>query len=600
MDKQYFLIDSPKKPFIIAKSVRIRIPFFFICEKIELFVAKIHQINGPQIGQDLFLTHPIETVGRSEKNTFVLNDPDISRRHAQFETRGGLYYLKDLGSVNGTFVNGQKITEVLLRNGDEIKIGYTKFFFFLDNHHVPSKGLLKGKQGIPLAKTNEDDESIPTNTLYFSLEQLDFARSAEQQALGYIRDKKTSTQHQLQESPPKLQEVKTRADDHDLIAKYAILFKISDMLIQPMNFNHLLERILELLMEIFPADRSFIFTYDPSNDELLLETQHPKAVNNTPVDMTKMSISFTLLRDVLTKRVSIVTKDASMDKRFASESLHLANIRSAMLTPLIFKDQVFGVIQLDSLKLINAFSPEDLDLFVAVSRQIAVSMHSKRMDEQYLREKNFRDTLSRFHSPDVVEVLFRKGERANLDMENRTCTILFSDVKGFTSLSEKLPPMEIAGLMNEYFTLMAEVVFKFSGTLDKFIGDAVMAIFGAPIQREDDAIRAIKTAVAMQESIHEMNKMRPEESKFHVRIGINTGPCVAGLVGSPQRMEYTVLGDAVNTASRIESSTPPGKIYISEATYFQIKNHFQTQELEPIIAKNKSQPVKIYEILYSL
>ncbi|MEK7484040.1 MAG: adenylate/guanylate cyclase domain-containing protein, partial [Planctomycetota bacterium] len=219
---------------------------------------------------------------------------------------------------------------------------------------------------------------------------------------------------------------------------------------------------------------------------------------------------------------------------------------------------------------------------------------------QYLREKSFRDTLSRFHSPEVVESLFQKGERANMEMENKVCTILFSDVKGFTALSEKLPPMDIAGLMNEYFTLMADVVFRFNGTLDKFIGDSVMAVFGAPIQRaaEDDASRAIKTAIDMQKAVIEMNKQRPEETQFHIRIGVNTGPCVAGLVGSPQRMEYTVLGDSVNTASRIESNTPPGKIYMSEETYRLVKNQFKTKELDPILAKNKTKPVKIYEILY--
>jgi adenylate cyclase len=568
-------------------------------------MAKLHQINGPQIGRDLFLTEPLMTVGRSEKNQFILNDIDISRRHAQIEAREGMFYLKDLGSVNGTFVNSQKINGAhCLRNGDEIKIGYTKFFFFFDNNFVPSEELLNRRQGIPLSKSLEKEEAIPSGTLFFSMEDLDFAKSAERQALDFIQDKKmgTGTEMFVPQAQAQAQvAVKAPTPADDLIAKYAILFKVSDVLIQPMNLTELLDKILALLVEIFPADRCFLFIIDQKNDELLLEAQHPKPSTSLAnrFSLENVDLSYGLLKEVLKKRTPVLTQDAAFDQRFeASKSIHMSSIRSAMVTPLLFQDQILGVLQLDSRQLISAFMKEDLDLFVAVARQIAVAIHSKRLDEKYLQEKNYRDRLSRFHSPEVVEALFRQKEQGVLEVENKECTVLFSDVKGFTAMSERLPAMDIANLMNEYFTLMADIVFQFNGTLDKFIGDAVMAVFGAPIQREDDPKRAIRSAVLMQETIKKMNKNRPPETQFHVRIGINTGQCVAGLVGSPQRMEYTVLGDAVNTASRIESHTLPGKIYISHSTYLKIKDEFNTKILEPISVKNKSAPVKIYEILF--
>ena len=171
---------------------------------------------------------------------------------------------------------------------------------------------------------------------------------------------------------------------------------------------------------------------------------------------------------------------------------------------------------------------------------------------------------------EVVEEILKDPENLVLSGERRQVTVLFCDVRGFTPMSERLAPEEVVLLLNDFYTLMIETTFKYDGTLDKFLGDAVMAVFGAPMAHPDHSARAIRTALAMQEGITGLNERRVRDGKeaISVGIGVSAGEAVAGTVGTEDRMEYTVIGDSVNLAARLESNAKPGQILCQNVDEF--------------------------------
>jgi adenylate cyclase len=217
-----------------------------------------------------------------------------------------------------------------------------------------------------------------------------------------------------------------------------------------------------------------------------------------------------------------------------------------------------------------------------------------------LREKEMiKRAFTRYVAREVVEEVLKDPEQLTLTGERREVTVLFCDIRGFTPLAERLTPEQVVGLLNEFYTLMIETTFKHDGTLDKFIGDAVMAIFGAPIAHPDHAIRAIKTALDMQSGIAELNERRAVVGKEPIRIGIgvNVGEVVAGTVGTEDRMEYTVIGDSVNLAARLESNAKPGRILISGHTYERVQDLVKAVSLGSIKVKGKEEEVEVYEVV---
>jgi len=217
-----------------------------------------------------------------------------------------------------------------------------------------------------------------------------------------------------------------------------------------------------------------------------------------------------------------------------------------------------------------------------------------------LREKEMiKRAFTRYVAREVVEEILKDPERLVLTGERREVTVLFCDVRGFTPLSERLSPEEVVALLNDFYTLMIETTFKHDGTLDKFMGDAVMAIFGAPIAHPDHSARAVLTALAMREGIQGLNRRRAEEGKEGVAIGIgvSAGEAVAGTVGTEDRMEYTVVGDSVNLAARLESNAKPGQILISHRTWENVKDVVDTRALGVIKVKGKEEQVSVYEVL---
>tara|TARA_B100001750_G_scaffold82441_1_gene65381 strand:- start:280 stop:2295 length:2016 start_codon:yes stop_codon:yes gene_type:complete len=209
-----------------------------------------------------------------------------------------------------------------------------------------------------------------------------------------------------------------------------------------------------------------------------------------------------------------------------------------------------------------------------------------------------KNTFKRYVSKQVVDELLDDDAKLNLGGEEREVTILFTDIRGFTAMSEKMKPERVVSSLNEYFSQMIDIVFKYNGTLDKIIGDELMIVYGAPIAAKDDTERAVTTAVEMQDQIKTLNKERKKRKEPPIRfgVGINRGVVVSGNIGSRDMMDYTVIGDTVNLGARLCSAAGPGEILVSGSVWDATKRKFSYNSLDPINVKGKKEKVKVFQI----
>jgi len=214
--------------------------------------------------------------------------------------------------------------------------------------------------------------------------------------------------------------------------------------------------------------------------------------------------------------------------------------------------------------------------------------------------KQIEQLFGKFVSPQILEKLLADKTGISSRGQRKVMTVLFSDIRGFTTLSEKYPPHEVIEILNEYITEMVEIILDHNGTLDKYIGDAIMAFYNDPVEMEDHALRAVQTAVTMREKLAELNEKWVKEGKepLKIGIGINTGEMIVGHIGSPRLVDYTVIGDNVNLASRVEALTKDYNvtILISESTYNEVKDIIHTEYVDEVVVKGKRNAVKIYEV----
>src|SRR5687768_11467664 len=299
-----------------------------------------------------------------------------------------------------------------------------------------------------------------------------------------------------------------------------------------------------------------------------------------------------------------MTSNALEDARLlGGKSIAIHGIRSAMCAPLWNRQRVIGAVQVDSRIHIGRFTEEDLDLLTALANFAAVAIERAQLSEKIEQERKIRSKLERYHSPGVIDEIV-KGARAGAadeeEIRSREVSILFADISGFTSVSETKAPEEVAEFLSHFFSFAVESIFAYGGTLDKFIGDAVMAFFGAPIAQDDHADRAILAGLMMQKLVTDWNTEREAAGlpQVRIRIGINSGPAVVGNVGTEKRVDYTVLGSAVNIASRLESGVAkPGQLVISSNTLERVVGSFETEALGEFALKGLTQKMPVHQVL---
>jgi adenylate cyclase len=350
---------------------------------------------------------------------------------------------------------------------------------------------------------------------------------------------------------------------------------------------------MEEVLRMVPAQRGFLLLR--KDNELVPMVIYPPGQGD-------IAISSTIVRNALEKGESVLTRDARLD--FAgSESIVSANIRSALCVPLMLQGGPIGLILLDSPGS-DKFAERDRDVVAMLASQAAVAIERARLTEELRQQGQVRQNLERFLSPNVAQALARYvTQHGKLwEAQEQVVTVLFADVKGFTSLSERLSPSEVQDLLNEYLHEMTDVIFRYNGTVDKYIGDGIMAVFGAPRlpdepENDTHAQNGVSAALEMQEAQKRLvDKLDPDKN-FSIRVGVNTGVAYTGFFGTKHRLEYTAIGDAVNTASRLETAAEPGTVFIGEATYDKIQDTFEVQEIGELQLKGKERKVRAYKVL---
>jgi adenylate cyclase len=524
------------------------------------------------------------TIGRGTENDIVLNDHTVSRNHAKIVRTKKGYILTDLGSFNGTRLNEKAIQAALLANQDLIKIGLVQIVF-LSAEKAPS---LKPDTVVLSNETEFEsgrERIIKSSPEAYQVDSRDLLVSAEP------RKGSARTGHQLKEALSSLE----RSNK-----VLYILYEVSRQLNSIHDFNELLKKIMDLIFIVIDADYGFLILIGDGGKDNLVPVVVKSRDGFAQHDIN-LKASRTIINRVIHDKVALLTSNAMDDSRLGyAKSLFVQQIRSAICVPLWRKDRMMGVIQLESVSMDNQFTQDDLELLKAIGSQMAMVIEQASLNEQIRQEERMRSRLERFHSPQIIDLILKGDQEAKDDfMEPKyiTATILFTDINGFTRLSEQLPPRDVNIILNQYFSRMTDIIFKYDGTLDKYIGDGLMAVFGAPMGKEDDAERAIRAAKEMIKELKALMKETKDEKRFTIRIGINTGRVVAGNIGSPKRLDYTVIGDAVNMASRLESIAQPNQVLIGEETYRLVKDKFDITAAGRHKVKGKRAEIMAYEVL---
>ncbi len=493
------------------------------------------------------------TLGRSSDNDVVLRDFSVSRHHARVDADGEALVIRDLESTNGVKVNETFVSSAPVAVGDRLTIG--SFELMVEElGSGPEAALSSATYLRPLSEFNQD----------YGLEGPPSGVSRE---LG-VRER-----------------------------VFEILAQVAKTLLQVEDLEPVLEKVLDVVFDYLLVDRGFIVLFDESGAPKLecyrLRDTEPGAEPEVP-------ISRTILDMVTRQKVALLTHDAQADQRFeAGQSIRIYQIRSAMCAPLWHREKIIGVIYVDSPLHVGSFSTSDLDLLTALANYAAVAIERARLNERIRREQIVRHRLERYHSPAVIESVLAAPEHDGGSAAVRETSIMFADIVGFTSRCESLPPEDVAAFLNQFFSLAADAVFELGGTLDKFIGDAVMAFFGAPLAEPDHAERAVRSALTLLRSLGRWNRERTMEGldEVQVRVAIHSGPVVVGDIGSDTRVDYTVLGNAVNVAARLEEYVAqPGQVVIGETTQAAVAHLFVTEHLGNVKLKGLSRKIAVYRV----
>jgi adenylate cyclase len=515
-------------------------------------------------------------VGRAMACDLPIADPTVSRQHAEIEAVNGGALVRDLHSTNGTYVNGQRVVgQALAPLGARVSFG--KVDFEVQEEAAPEP-----------PPADAGDESSLDATI---VRQVPVRGAADIASRLSVSPQGTSSLKIGGESTVVRQ-----------ARKLDLLLDIARELTGQTEIDRLLEKVVDVTFQVMSVDRVAILLSDEAG-ELAPYILRSRAIGSAggPAGgpAAEWHVPRPIARKTVTERVAVLIENVPADLLFSEGTVLRQRIQSALCAPLLGGEStVLGLIYLDNLGATHSFSEEDLDFLTAFSSMISVAIENSRLVERARREAVVLSNFQRYFAPDLAKQIGGQEGAIQLGGAKRRVVVLFSDIRGFTSLSESMSPDGIARLLTDYFTEMVEIVFEHGGTLDKFIGDALMSLWGAPLARMDDADRAIGAAIAMQRALERLNEGWQREGRPTLKagIGINVGEVFAGNIGSERRLEYTVIGDAVNTASRLCSEASPGEILISEALYRALTKPPPVTALPPLPLKGKAQTILVYRV----
>ncbi len=499
-------------------------------------------------GEHSYSIHDSVTVGRHPNNVICLHDPMVSKHHARIQHIGEHYIYEDLASSNGSFLNGIRVARHPFSDGDVITLGKVDLIFHAFSEDEKLASMVDISR---ISQASEVHDRIEVG----GLEQ--FHAESEVADLSVLRV------------------------DYE---KLRLGSELMHTLGAHRELSTVLESAADELLRIFHADRCMIMLYQKEHDELV-----PKVVRSYMDSNDQLVVSGSILAEVQQSKLAVLLSDASQDSRFSqASSLIMQGIKSVMCAPIIDGEEFLGVVHLDSQKKgLSGFTRKDLQLLTGIVQYIAMAIANAHLLHKVEQEARSKAQFERLLSPSVVEQVMSGAVNLEKGGQLRDVTILFADIRGFTRLSHCSEPTRIVAMLNRYFEMVVDIVFKHGGTVDKFIGDEIMVLFGAPLAMEDAADRAVACALEMQGSLEQFNleQKKYEEDAVYIGVGINSGEVVVGSIGSTRTMQYTCIGDAVNMASRLTSHAEAGKVVISDITKKRLRKTFDYEALPPFSLK---------------
>lgn len=498
-------------------------------------------LNGPGYLETSYELREGETLlGRSEENHIVLAGENVSRSHGKLILQGDTLAAEDTGSRNGILLNGRRLRgRALLREGDVLEIGENRLAVF------------------------------------------------------YFRHKSSLYERKVSDLPSlrRIQDATKGGKVAPELDPFLLLYRASERLAKSTDLDDFLQSVATLVRELAGGETAAVLLPGKDGQLALRALSRPEAPRESVPP-----ISNSIARRAFVDRSVICVADAAKDPRFGAEwSVVRHGNRQVVCLPILRDQNPLGVFYLT-----RKGAGDDLqrlvDALTAISYLTASGLERALMRERAEREALARKTLERFLAPDVVD---RVSEQSGaLRMEERVASVLFADISGFTALTERAPADKLVALLDEFYRRMTEVVFAFGGTVDKFIGDEVMAIFGAPYSYGDDAARAIRAGLAMRAAFAGIRALHPFAGACALKVGIHHGKVLAGTVGGEHRLAYTALGDTVNVASRLVAEAEPEQIIVSRAVVDAAHPlRVEVRDLGPQTLRGRQEPVQICELL---
>jgi adenylate cyclase len=556
--------------------------------------------NGEKMNFDC-QTFPI-LIGRATTSSIVISDERASRSHAQIDERDDKYYVTDLNSRNGTLFNGVDLGRSgahELHDGDEIRIGAYSIVFSL-----PAKQVQVDYDDKPITGTvmlqNAADLLKPLS-LRGSGDDLSKLSSAGMPAVRLDGNNALP--------PAIVSELETLNKRSRILGFF---YDLNKLLAREYDVEKIYSTVAEQIFKVTNAGRVMFAKLD--EDDLPAIEWGRYRDDASKMAYAGIPVSRTVIRKAVREQVSILCVDAMSDVNLKNQAtFRLGSIRSLMCVPMLGQEEsVLGAIYVDRTEVFG-FSDDDLNFLTVVASNVALTLENILAHEKLLHDAEARAAYRRFLPQHVVDQIMADPDSLQLGGINQVVTIMFADIRGFTTLSERKQPQEIVELLNTYFERAAQAIFNHQGSLDKFIGDGIMALFGAPKPSERDPINAVQAAIALQGVVKSVNAELAEQGiePISVGIGINTGEVTAGYIGSKLRTDYTVIGDNVNLAARLESNAKPGQILLGEQTYLAIQTLLEKEEarlpeekefaivpMGDLKVKGKLEAVQVYQVMW--
>jgi class 3 adenylate cyclase len=383
------------------------------------------------------------------------------------------------------------------------------------------------------------------------------------------------------------------------------VINVSNALTSVLNLTEVIKRIINTVRKEMFIDTAGVILLEPQKKEcqtLFIGDSSDKGRDGIkdvciPYDDPLLSL---LSKEKKLVTVYDVTEDPHYRSVKESCGQRFSEMGASIAMPFIYQNEVKGALALGYKKSGHFYTREDIDLLNTLANHGAVAIENAKLVEQMKKEETVRTNLARYLSPQIVDQIITKDVQVNLGGDRKVVTVLFSDIRNFTTITETRPPDQLVQILNEYFTEMASIIFANQGSLDKYIGDAIVAVFGSLITLENSANNAVKAAIKMMKQLPVLNEkwMKQYGFSMDIGIGINTGEVFLGNIGSPERMEFTVIGDTVNVASRFSGLAKPGQILITQETLTFLGNEVMYRELPPTPVKGKTGKLEVYEVLY--